>query len=95
MTLLEFYHGREYLNALMSASPEALSPEELQEFGLVDDAAPFPGLELYVKYLAGTIDCIQKSLEDGFRYVINWDGGRHHAQSCSASGYCYINGKLG
>lgn len=88
---LECFHSREYLNALISF-PESHDIEELEDFGLVDDAAPFSGLASYVRFLAGSIDSVQKALEDGFRYVINWDGGRHHAQSTSASGYCFVNG---
>lgn len=91
LSRLECFHSKDYLNALLS-SPGALTLKELEEFGLVDDAALFPGLESYLKYLCGTIDAIGRALDDGFRYVINWDGGRHHAQSSSASGYCYING---
>ncbi len=94
LNALKCFHSPDYLNALMSY-PGPSSCEELEEFGLVDDAAIFTGLRTYIRYLAGSIDCIQKALEDGFRYVINWDGGRHHAQSSYASGYCYINGRKG
>lgn len=91
MGFLEKFHSKSYLNALVS-KPESLDPESLDEFGLVDDSPLFPGLAQYISYLGGSVLAVLKALEDGFRYVINWDGGRHHAQSSSASGYCYING---
>ena len=69
------------------------SLDELESFGLVDDCSIFPELSNYVFFLSGAIEATLKALDHGFRYVINWDGGRHHAQASLASGFCYINGK--
>ncbi len=71
---------------------ERKSFDEYDEFGLVDDCPIFEGIASYVSYMNGSIAAILKALEQGYRYVINWDGGRHHAQASMASGYCYING---
>ena len=46
----------------------------------------------YALFLGGTVNATLKALEKGHRYVINWDGGRHHAQASLASGFCFING---
>lgn len=93
MSFLEKFHSKEYLNALTSKTT-SLNAELLEDFGLVDDSPLFPGLPQYISYLGGSVLATLKALEDGFRYVIYWDGGRHHAQSSAASGYCYINGTM-
>ena len=66
--------------------------DELDSHGLVDDCSIFDGLSQYALFLGGCVNATLKALEEGFRYVINWDGGRHHAQSALASGFCFING---
>lgn len=66
----------------------------LESFGLVDDCSIFEGLDQYSLYLGGSVEASLKALEEGYRYVINWDGGRHHAQASLASGFCFINGKI-
>ena len=68
------------------------SLEEMDSFGLVDDCSIFEGLQTYSLYLGGSVEAALSALELGFRYVINWDGGRHHAQASLASGFCFING---
>lgn len=69
-----------------------MSFDELDAFGLVDDCSIFDDLAQYATYLGGSVYSILKALDDGYRYVINWDGGRHHAQASMSSGYCYVNG---
>lgn len=64
----------------------------LDSYGLVDDCSVFDGLREYALFLGGTVNATLKALEKGHRYVINWDGGRHHAQASLASGFCFING---
>lgn len=68
------------------------SLDKLDSYGLVDDCSLFDGLREYTLFLGGTVNATLKALENGFRYVINWDGGRHHAQASLASGFCFING---
>lgn len=66
--------------------------DDLDSYGLVDDCSIFEGLKMYALYLGGAVEASLKALEEGYRYVINWDGGRHHAQASLASGFCFING---
>lgn len=66
--------------------------DELDSYGLVDDCSTFEGIQSYARYLGGSVQASLKALEEGNRYVINWDGGRHHAQASLASGFCFING---
>lgn len=68
--------------------------DHLESYGLVDDCSIFEGLQYYARYLGGSVQASLKALDEGFRYVINWDGGRHHAQASLASGFCFINGTI-
>lgn len=87
---LEQYHSNDFLDMILTKNEGSV--EELDSYGLVDDCSIFEGLPLYAQYLSGSVEAILKALEEGFRYVINWDGGRHHAQASFASGFCFING---
>lgn len=89
---LENYHSTDYLGTLVSNESKSL--DELDSYGLVDDCSVFEGLNTYISYLGGSVESILKALDEGFRYVINWDGGRHHAQASLASGFCFINGEM-
>jgi acetoin utilization deacetylase AcuC-like enzyme len=87
---LEQYHSSDYLDIIFNDGK--LSIDVLDSFGLVDDCSIFDGLRNYSFFLGGAVNSTLKALEEGFRYVINWDGGRHHAQASLASGFCFING---
>lgn len=76
----------------MIFSQDVKTLEELDSFGLVDDCSIFKDLSSYVLYLGGAVESSLKALDEGSRYVINWDGGRHHAQASLASGFCFVNG---
>ena len=88
---MQTYHSQEYLDVLFSK--DVLPIEDLDDFGLVDDCSKFDGIQQYGLFLGGSVLATLKALEKGYRFVINWDGGRHHAQASQASGYCFINGK--
>ena len=89
---LQSYHSEDYIEALLSK--KIFPIEKLDDFGLVDDCSKFVGIQDYGLYLGGSVLATLKALEAGCRFVINWDGGRHHAQASQASGYCFINGKI-
>ncbi|KAG8815325.1 hypothetical protein FRC17_000743 [Serendipita sp. 399] len=62
-----------------------------REFGIEDDCPWFKGLNVYMTAVAGGTLAAAESLIDGSANVaIAWDGGRHHAQKSSASGFCYV-----
>ncbi|KAG7094726.1 hypothetical protein E1B28_005546 [Marasmius oreades] len=85
---LEVYHSKEYLNFLLGEGepdPDAL-PED---FGLEDDCPLFPGLNEYVRAVAGATLTAANALKL-VDVAICWDGGRHHAQKARASGFCYV-----
>lgn len=60
---LELFHGREYIDALIkhdadstttaTAQVKETDEQELERFGLVDDAYVFPGVWQYCRYVAG------------------------------------------
>lgn len=66
-------------------------------FGLEYDCHPFPHLLEHCKNVAGATLSAAAWLtrpgadSDEKRIAINWTGGRHHARSASASGYCFVN----
>ena len=80
----------DYLNIIFN--DDTTDIDDLDSYGLVDDCSIFEGLKMYALYLGGAVEASLKALEEGYRYVINWDGGRHHAQASLASGFCFING---
>lgn len=88
---LEQYHSSDYLDIIFNDGNRTI--DELDSYGLVDDCSIFDGLQQYSLFLGGAVNSTLNALEEGFRYVINWDGGRHHAQASLASGFCFINGK--
>lgn len=87
---LEQYHSLDYLDIIFNDNKVDI--DHLDSFGLVDDCSIFEGLRMYALYLGGSVEASLRALEKGYRYVINWDGGRHHAQASLASGFCFING---
>jgi len=95
------FHDEAYLDLIESTDatlrreeklPRALI-DELDEYGLVDDCAPFKGLYDHVQWIAGgsiaAADALRNSEAD---VVIHWPGGRHHAHREAASGFCFVNG---
>jgi acetoin utilization deacetylase AcuC-like enzyme len=78
---IESFHSLDYVDALFQE-------QENIEFGLTDDCYPFQGLKEYCLSIAGASLTASQILDD---IVICWDGGRHHAHSEKASGFCFIN----
>jgi histone deacetylase 8 len=62
------------------------------ESNLTSDCPKFLGLSDYCEWIAGASITAANLLLDGECDIsICWDGGRHHAFSDKASGFCYIN----
>lgn len=65
----------------------------LEKFGLLFDCPLFPLMDQYVRYVAGSTISAAKHLVHSVNesIVINWHGGRHHANKSRAAGFCYVN----
>jgi histone deacetylase 8 len=62
------------------------------EMGLDDECPPVKGCWEYVRLVAGGTLRAADLLADGTcRVALHWDGGRHHAFSAEARGFCYAN----
>ena len=84
---LSSFHSRAYIKFLQQPSEGAA-----HEFGCEDDCAIFPRMWEYAVAVAGGTLAASRSLIDGScRAAIHWNGGRHHARSDSAAGFCYVN----
>lgn len=89
---LEDFHAPDYLAVLAACSRQPPAQDERDEYGLVDDCAPFPGVWHYARYIAGGTVAAARALAAGAtKRAIFWDGGRHHAKSDGAAGFCFIN----
>lgn len=86
---LQRYHSLEYVSAVLK---QGKSEEALDKMGLVHDCPMFPGLDIYVKLVAGaTLNCARQLMSGEHQLCINWYGGRHHGKRSAASGFCYVN----
>lgn len=100
------FHDDEYLDFLLNRAAQLAGPtnprkkrkvseedtELLEEYGLVDDAPPFPGLAEHVLWTTGATLSAARALSSAqYNLAIAWDGGRHHAHRSKASGFCYAN----
>jgi len=86
---LETFHSRDYLDALNNPPADL---QELEDYGLVDDCAPFSGMLKYALLTAGGALNAARAVASGATLrAIWWSGGRHHAKWSSASGFCYVN----
>ena len=90
---MERFHDRDYLECLALAGGTAELPlSQLERYGLVDDAAPFPHVDKHCAWVAGASLTAAEELVRGRADVaINWAGGRHHAGRRRASGFCFVN----
>ncbi|GBG33440.1 Histone deacetylase [Hondaea fermentalgiana] len=83
-------HEDAYLQVL--GAFEEASREELMAYNLVDDAAPFPHVLQHALWIAGASLCAAAELAAGSADIaVNLCGGRHHAGSSRASGFCFVN----
>lgn len=80
------FHSPDYVAALALEQPSSL-------FGLEMDCFPFPGVFQHALHIAGsTLDTLQWIASQTVPAVgICWQGGRHHARSSAAAGYCFVN----
>jgi histone deacetylase 8 len=89
---VEMFHSAEYIDRLMMGPSLPTTMGDLEDFGLVDDCPVFEGINRYCAALAGASSSVVAAVKNKFDCTIFWDGGRHHASSSCASGFCYING---
>ncbi|KAG8756868.1 hypothetical protein FRC14_002575 [Serendipita sp. 396] len=90
---LQAFHDEDYLDYVLDPLPPNKRPnhDTGKEFGIEDDCPWFRGLNVYVPAVAGATLAAAETLISGRADIaIAWDGGRHHAQKSSASGFCYV-----
>ena len=93
------YHDENYISLLETVEnyPEySYQTEEekeiLREYGLIDDNPIFDGLYEYCLNITGSsLKCAQLIRQNKTRIAMNFGGGRHHAFSSKANGFCYVN----
>ncbi|KAK9462898.1 uncharacterized protein V1516DRAFT_700448 [Lipomyces oligophaga] len=89
------YHDQAYISYLLQDSEDANETEDgkslEQRFGLEFDCPNFEGIDKYIQAVAGTTLACVRYLQGSTNIAVNWNGGRHHAGSDHASGFCYIN----
>lgn len=82
---LALFHDEEYIQAL-------LEEKESEIFGLEQDCPVFEGLRQYVILTAGAaLEAANSLLSGEVDVCFHLQGGRHHAKSDEASGFCYVN----
>ncbi|KAH0834910.1 hypothetical protein J3R83DRAFT_10558 [Lanmaoa asiatica] len=85
------YHTRSYLDYALNPSNDYDDLSQVAEFGLEDDCPPFYGMHEYIPLVAGaTLTAVDAIKDNSCDVAVCWDGGRHHAQKCYASGFCYV-----
>lgn len=58
----------------------------------ISDCPVFAGLSDHVLWISGgTLTAARQLLNNECDIVMHWEGGRHHAHSDEASGFCYVN----
>lgn len=99
------FHGREFVAEILRARKlyseerdvdfdEEPNEGTLERLGLIHDCPVFPGLDTYVRAVAGSsISAAKKLLMNSpdQNIAINWYGGRHHCHKNRAAGFCYVN----
>ncbi|ETO09529.1 histone deacetylase HosA [Reticulomyxa filosa] len=92
------YHQEDYVTMLEESEQlleycECNDDERqlLKMYGLLDDCSPFEGLYEYCLAVAGSSIEAARCIHRGERLVLNFGGGRHHAKSQKASGFCFVN----
>lgn len=88
------FHSDEYINFLMSVSPENMNQmtEQLLYYSIGDDCPVFDGLGDFCR-ISGTGSLLGAHfINKGWAHTsINWCGGLHHAKRSEAVGFCYLN----
>jgi acetoin utilization deacetylase AcuC-like enzyme len=82
---MRLFHSRDFVAALQKSRAR-------EEHGLVDDCAAFRGVFELASLEAGGSVAAANLLSSGeYRTAVWWGGGRHHAKTDGAAGYCYVN----
>ena len=88
------FHSDEYINFLMTVSPENMNQmtEQLLYYSIGDDCPVFEGLGDFCR-ISGTGSLLGAHyINEGWSHTsINWSGGLHHAKRSEAVGFCYLN----
>lgn len=85
---MKLFHSRDFVDALQRARDAR--PREA--FGLIDDCAAFRDVfELASLEAGGSVLAAELLSSKQYNTAIWWGGGRHHAKTDAASGYCYVN----
>ena len=85
---MKLFHSRDFVDALQKARDAR--PREA--YGLIDDCAAFRDVFELASLEAGGSVLAAELLSSGmFQTAIWWGGGRHHAKTDAAAGYCYVN----
>lgn len=84
------FHDADYLETLRLC--DDATREELLQYNLVDDSYPFPHVAHHALWIAGaSLTAASLLIRGQADIAINLCGGRHHAFSRRASGFCFIN----
>ncbi|RNA35554.1 histone deacetylase 8-like [Brachionus plicatilis] len=87
---LKLFHSQEYIDYLKTCQIEYVESED--DFGIGYDCPYIEKIHDYVSTVAGaSLTAAHLINQDMFKYVINWNGGWHHAKRDKASGFCYVN----
>ena len=88
------FHSDEYINFLMTVSPENMNQmtEQLLYYSIGEDCPVFEGLGDFCR-ISGTGSLLGAHyINEGWsKTSINWSGGLHHAKRSEAVGFCYLN----
>eukprot|EP00667_Euglena_gracilis_P010012 EG_transcript_10181 len=93
---LKAFHSAEFVDCVRrldrDKSNDGDGVAELEDFGLTDDCPPVEGCYDYMcKVAGGTIYACEQLAAGACSVALHWDGGRHHAHSAEARGFCYVN----
>ena len=87
---MQAFHSRDFVDVLQKS--RCVGQEELAAHGLVDDCATFGGVfELASLEAGGSVQAAQLLCSGMYDTAVWWGGGRHHAKTDLAAGYCYVN----
>lgn len=92
------YHSRDYVEALRildraeEEEETELDEHEAERYGLAFDAAVFNGVWAHATTVAGgSLRAAELLASRKADVAVHWQGGRHHATSDRAAGFCYVN----
>lgn len=92
------FHTDEYIDFLQKVTPDNMETyaKEQTKYNVGDDCPVFDGLFEFCGISAGgSMEGAARLNRGKCDIAVNWAGGLHHAKKSEASGFCYVNGKLG